>query len=77
MKSMNESSSSVISLRCPSGPASPDLFVPPRPASAPSSQASTATGVKRLAEDDRLFSKKGNTKRTGASLMEEAVKVMK
>ncbi|KAK3926079.1 Transcription factor Adf-1 [Frankliniella fusca] len=68
----NESISSSLSSLYPSGPSSPD-FVPPRPASAPSCQATT----KRKAEAEDLFSKRGNSKKTGAAMMEEAVKVMK
>lgn len=56
---------------CGSGPSSPD-FIPLRPASVPTVRAAT----KRHSEsEDQLFTKRG--KKTGAVLMEEAVKVMK
>ena len=73
-RSVDGSTSSLGSFN-PSSPALPDLFVPPRPASAPSIQTAV---VKRPAErEESLFSKKGSRKKSGATLMDEAVSVMK
>jgi len=50
------------------------LIFSPRPASAPNCQAATK---RKADEEEALFSKRGKAKKTGSTLMEEAVRVMK
>ncbi|KAK3911560.1 Transcription factor Adf-1 [Frankliniella fusca] len=61
-----------------SSPNSPDLFVPPRPASAPSATTAASKNVKRKQESDEedMYRKRGHTKKTGAAILEEAVSVL-
>lgn len=71
-ESIQGSSSSLASLNFFSNPSSPDLH-PSRPKSAPVSLKRPSSE----SDEPSHFTKKGNTKKCGASLMEEAVKVMK